>query len=324
MTISCATCPARDQACTFLLHSESEQSLCLQAKGWLLRGTARNWYCLSCRKVKFPHDMRLPDPATLPDHCLRHLWTSDDILRSYRSVDGIGGGTSSSSPAAPPPPPPTSSPSSATGAFLCRDRLCHASLRACSLCLTLQDQIAPQLTAIPNADEYRVAHMVSSLCVTLNNTPTSCFPSWVLSPTTSVAREAHHVAELRWDECGNLAGSVLMLIMLRPLVLGMPWHAPLRIFGFPPPASLLELDGPTSIRRPHDNHRANCVEGLLGHFRCVGDHVRGDLLQDCWYLIRTAIFEQNWITLTSWQITRLSLNHQASTAILPGIAQTHP
>ena len=132
---------------------------------------------------------------------------------------------------------------------------------------------------------------------------------------SEAAISQQHVAEHGWDDCGNLAGSALMLNMLRPLVFGLPWDAPLRIFGMPPPTALLALEGIASSQRPHDNYRTNCIEGLLGHFRQVGDRVRGDLLQDCWWLMKVAIAQWNWERLPAWQIPRLSLNLQAPTAL---------
>ena len=47
----------------------------------------------------------------------------------------------------------------------------------------------------------------------------------------------------------------------------------------------------------------------------VGDRVRGDLLQDCWWLMKVAIAHWNWERLPAWQIPRLSLNLQAPTAL---------
>ena len=141
----------------------------------------------------------------------------------------------------------------------------------------------------------------------LNNAPATALPIWVLNPTIARAQRAQHAATTLWDDCGNLAGSALMFIMLRPLVFGMPWVAPLRIFGVPPPAALLELDGPAPPRQPHDNHRTNCVEGLLGHFREVGNDDFGDLLQDCWYLVSSTIAQEQWDRLPAWQIAIASL-----------------
>ena len=101
-----------------------------------------------------------------------------------------------------------------------------------------------------------------------------------------------------------------MLMMLRPLLFGMPWTAPLRIFGVPPPTVLLDLDGPVaySAASAHDNHRMNCVVGLLKHFRAVGDADRGNQLQDCWYLVKSIIAQQQWCDLAAWQIARPSLS----------------
>ena len=54
------------------------------------------------------------------------------------------------------------------------------------------------------------------------------------------------------------------------------------------------------------------MEGLLGHFRQVGDIALGDLLQDCWLLMQSYIAQQQWGDLPAWQIARLSLNLQPS------------
>ena len=159
-------------------------------------------------------------------------------------------------------------------------------------------------------DDMLLIDRVSTLIEKLNMAPATALPPWVIHTSRETARIAQHVATDLWDDCGNLAGSALMLIMLRPLLFGMPWMAPLRIFGVPPPSALLDLDGPATRRGERDNHRTNCVEGLLGHFRAVGDDDRGDQLQDCWYLMRSVIAQQQWRDLAAWQIARWSLSVQ--------------
>ena len=101
-----------------------------------------------------------------------------------------------------------------------------------------------------------------------------------------------------------------MLMMLRPLLFGMPWTAPLRIFGVPPPTVLLDLDGPVaySAASTHDNHRVNCLEGLLQHFRAFGDADRGNQLQDCRDVVQSIIEQEQWSHLTAWQIAGQSLS----------------
>ena len=91
---------------------------------------------------------------------------------------------------------------------------------------------------------------------------------------------------------GNLAGSALLLVLLRPH-LYMDRPVPLRLFGYPAPAELLEVDqSPQSSRGP-DNMRTNLVEALCAHlntlaFDAVGDQVL-HALQDAWHMMRIRI-----------------------------------
>ena len=160
--------------------------------------------------------------------------------------------------------------------------------------------------------------MLSQLTEMLNSCPTWALPTWVLDPSEDNCRQAQHLAETQWDDCGNLAGSVLMLILLRPMVFGMPWMAPVRIFGVPPPTMLLDLDDNSASRlqRTRDNHRTNCVEGLLGHFRATNDVERGDFLQDCWWVMASCIRRQGWTAFPPWQIARCSLTIPRGTALM--------
>ena len=175
----------------------------------------------------------------------------------------------------------------------CRDLLCQASVHICSSC------DIHHVTQLPAhiKEEMALVHRVSTLVEQLNMAPATALPLWVIDTSRTAAQRAQHVATHLWDDCGNLAGSALMLIMLRPLLFGMPWMAPLRIFGVPPPSALLDLDGPAPPRGTHDNHRTNCLEGLLGYFRAVGDADRGNQLQDCWHLVKSTIVQQQWCDL---------------------------
>ena len=162
---------------------------------------------------------------------------------------------------------------------------------------------------------------ITDLLSNLNACPAIELPRWTLNPTQSIARVAQHGSPLLWDDGGNIAGSVLMLILLRPLVFGMPWLPPLRIFGVPPPTALLHLDDTAIGRRPpHDNHRTNIVEGLLGWFQSQGDTLRGNLLQDAWLLVKSTIAQQDLGGLPSWHIARRILN-ATQDVIAPSIAQ---
>ena len=172
----------------------------------------------------------------------------------------------------------------------------------------------------PDIQPGELRDVISGLLSTLNACPAFELPEWTLNPTEDIARAAQHTCPELWDDAGNIAGSVLMLILLRPLVFGMPWLPPLRIFGVPPPASLLHLDNSGIGRPPHDNHRTNVLEGLLGWFRQRQDAFRGDLLQDAWLLVKSTIAQQQLCGWQSWIIARRILNATRN-VIAPGIAQ---
>ena len=55
--------------------------------------------------------------------------------------------------------------------------------------------------------------MLSQLTEMLNSCPTWALPTWVLDPSEDNCRQAQHLAETQWDDCGNLAGSVLRVGM---------------------------------------------------------------------------------------------------------------
>ena len=55
--------------------------------------------------------------------------------------------------------------------------------------------------------------MLSQLTEMLNSCPTWALPTWVLDPSEDNCRQAQHLAETQWDDCGNLAGSVLRVRM---------------------------------------------------------------------------------------------------------------
>ena len=140
----------------------------------------------------------------------------------------------------------------------------------------------------------------------LNACPAIELPHWTLNPTQANVRMAR--PPQLWDDGDNIAGSVLMLILLRPLVFGMPWLPPLRIFGVPPPTSLLHLDACSIGRPPHDDHRTIVVEALLSWFRYKQDAKRGDLLQQAWMLVKSMIAQQDLGGLPAWSIARPILN----------------
>ena len=178
----------------------------------------------------------------------------------------------------------------------CHDRGCQASFYRCSKCSQIEAMFTPLGRTGPTAADDRsnsLLQAVFALVSELNNIPASSLPPWVLDCTVAAAQAAQHVATHLWDDCGNLPGSALMLLCLRPHIFGVPNFPPLRIFGCPAPTAMLLLDPPAPPRRPRDNHRTNCVAGLLGHFHAQGDMVRGHMLQDCWWQVQGAIIAED-------------------------------
>ena len=151
-------------------------------------------------------------------------------------------------------------------------------------------------------------HAISDVLSILNACPATELPQWTLNPTDAIAVLGQHTSPHLWEDGGNIAASVLMLILLRPLVFGMPWLPPLRIFGVPPPTSLLHLDACSIGRPPHDDHRTIVVEALLSWFRYKQDAKRGDLLQQAWMLVKSMIAQQDLGGLPAWSIARPILN----------------
>ena len=169
-------------------------------------------------------------------------------------------------------------------------------MQVCSVCQlrTVDADVRPPLRDV-----------IIDLLSNLNACPAFALPHWTLNPTQAIVRMAR--PPQLWDDGGNIAGSVLMLILLRPLVFGMPWLPPLRIFGVPPPRSLLHLDA-SGMSPTHDNHRTNVVEGLLGWFRQNDYALRSEVLQDACMLVKSIIAEQRLRGLPAWSIARPILN----------------
>ena len=187
----------------------------------------------------------------------------------------------------------------------CRDAACQASISICNTCSKLHVTPSPA-NMTPQTVLLR---RVSTLIEKLNMAPAAALPRWVIQ--TAAWTTAQHGAT-GLDDGENLAGSALMLIMLRPLLFGDPSKAPLRIFGAPPPKVLLDLDGPvddSAVCRDwtNDINRALCVKGLLEHFDGEGDVDRFSALQGCLDLMKQIIEHKEWYDLEACRIARQSL-----------------
>ena len=73
---------------------------------------------------------------------------------------------------------------------------------------------------------------------------------------TSLPRDMDH---------GNLAGSALMLLLLRPH-LYMDNPVPLRLLGYPPPLEYLAEGGKSPLAGDPDDKRTNLLQALCAHW----------------------------------------------------------
>ena len=119
----------------------------------------------------------------------------------------------------------------------------------------------------------------------------------------------------------NRVGSGLMLAMLLPEKFGVPGLPPLRCFGYPADAALLQLSNdprPRSGTGP-DNRRMNMLEALLNHW--YGDANRidvRDLLQQT--LVALNVVMENidpYRGQPVWSVIRLALQ----TPVVPALGQ---
>ena len=107
---------------------------------------------------------------------------------------------------------------------------------------------------------------LQDLAIILNSLPTSCLPDFLLNIAMNERSIRAAAQELpRSLDHGNLAGSALMLVLLRPH-LYMDNPVPLRLLGYPPPVEyLVEDKNPHSSGGP-DNKRTNLVEALCAYW----------------------------------------------------------
>lgn len=124
-------------------------------------------------------------------------------------------------------------------------------------------------------------------------------PAWLLEPSDINLRIAGRYNPdegrgLPWEpDHGNMAGSALILAMLVPFVFGVPNAPYLKIFGDPPPRSMVFIsDKRATSSVGADNRRTNAIEGLLNDWQEDEDpfiqEVRAELLR-CWFMMRLAV-----------------------------------
>ena len=127
-----------------------------------------------------------------------------------------------------------------------------------------------------------------TLTCAMNMLPTVCTPAFLITQDEQQIRFTARQLPQGMDH-GNLAGSCLMLVMLRPH-LYMPNPVPLRLLGYPAPAALLAVDcSPRSGSGP-DNKRTNLLEALCAHWLYFqdGQHIL-TIVQELWHLMRLRV-----------------------------------
>ena len=312
MLIVFAHCCKSGDPCSYHFNDVAAQVVCMQAQGWRRSPSkTRNWCCLECRLRNFPLDVTLPSEDNLWQSCVVHLTQSRQMLRGNNACVGSSR-TSSSQQMWPGKIAALSSLQTVSPQVVyqfpmhllapCEDTCCQASYCLCAGCQRVDAFFNDSLPV-----ENELVFKVTAVVHRLNAIRSTELPRWMVHCGQQAAKNAQHTAVGLWDDCGNLAGSALLLMMLKPLSLGIRELPPLRIMGSPPPASLLQLDGPAPPRQPHDNYRTNVLEGLLGHFRATDNVVCGDLLQDCWFLIRGFVMTQSWEHVPAWVVARGAL-----------------
>ena len=149
----------------------------------------------------------------------------------------------------------------------CNDSLCQVGWYVCEVC---RSRTLPWdcVFLVPLAEQVR------RLTQTLNDLPSHVFPKEFFVDFSDASLKGLAAGYDRQEpDCGNKAGSAVLLAMLLPEVYGIPGNAPLRIFGSPPFPALLHISNvlPRSGRGP-DNLRNNVWEALLAHWAGI-DHL---------------------------------------------------
>ena len=290
--VICHMCPCVGSACPEILLDEANQSLCLKSQGW---SRGKLWRCPSCtiEKCSGPQLAR-PDLLRCRHGRPAGPWLQegfgpgvpDDQVPPPPPVQPQGFGREVPLPPPPPPPPPPlphpwppSSPERFGQHGRCEADDCRGCLAVCAACTRwlMQPLISSDFT-----NELR------TLTCAMNMLPTVCTPAFLITQDEQQMRLMARQLPQGQDH-GNLAGSCLMLVMLRPH-LYMTNPVPLRLLGYPAPAALLSVDcNPHSGSGP-DNKRTNLLEALCAYWlqqqegQRIFTHV-----QHLWHLMRMRV-----------------------------------
>ena len=158
----------------------------------------------------------------------------------------------------------------------------------------------PDLLLIPEGSVTDVKQAIQSVVQEMNVLPWGSFPEWIGDcPVDEVRRAAD---DFEGMDSMNEAGSLLVLLMLRPSIYGgASTHASevLWRLGFPPPPHLLNLDmGAIRSGKGPGNTRTNILEGLIAFWRSPRATPTGptqaqtrcaELLEGAWSILRSGL-----------------------------------
>ena len=295
--VKCFICIRVGLACPEILLQEHNQGLCLKFQGWS-KEVFGSWRCPNCTisssGVSGPEQ---PRPELL--RC-RHGSGAVPLPQ-----EGVGPGVPNHElppppafPAPPglgrqvPPPPPSPAPPSqhpwppltdearaSCMAERCESDACRGCLAVCAACTRWLQQ---PYTCMHETNQLR------TLTCEMNMLPVSCIPAFLLTQDEQEIRGMANQLPQGMDH-GKQAGSVLMLVMMRPH-LYMLNPVPLRLFGYPAPATLLAVDANPHSGVGPDNKRSNLLEALCAYWLQLpdGQHILRKV-QQLWHLMSLGV-----------------------------------
>jgi len=180
----------------------------------------------------------------------------------------------------------------------------------------------PDLLLIPEGSATDVKQAIQSVVQEMNVLPWGSFPEWIDDcPVDEVRRAAD---DFQGMDSMNEAGSLLVLLMLRPSIYGgasTPASEVLWRLGFPPPPHLLNLDiGAIRSGKGPGNTRTNILEGLIAFWRsprATPAQTRcAELLEGAWSILRSGLHllrqhVPDRAVVPSWAAGRILMAHKA-------------
>ena len=223
--------------CPELQGDVTNQSLCLHLQGWTR--TSKNWRCPDCTLRHCSDRSHVSAP---------HLRCQHGGLSGNAATPGMP--TSSSTP------PPLPRLHADTSSKHCTSIACRGCLQVCMTCESFCKAVmSPSFM-----------NRLRELAIILKSLPICCMPDFLLNPMMCQSDIRVLADSLPTDmDHGDLSGSALMLLLLRPH-LYMDNPVPLRLLGYPPPLEYLAEGGnPYSAGGP-DDKRSILLQALCAHW----------------------------------------------------------